>query len=235
MRSSLILSAAALAMASPHIASAATFNYVAQINELNNSGVSGSADLAYDDVANTLGVSINATGLEPNQVHPQHIHGRFDSSGAPMDSVSPTLAADTDDDGFIEVAEGAAAYGPIILQLRDDTLPGVEGFPTAPDGSIDFDFTYDLLNTPAFGEGFSAEDLFDLSLREIVLHGMTVAPGVGAGTNGEVNGEGGYLTVLPVASGEISAVPLPAAGWMLITAVGGLFGASRMRRKTGAA
>lgn len=237
MKRSLMVCAAAVAAATPHIAGAAILNFESQITELNNSGVSGFAELAYDDVANTLAVSLNATGLEPNQLHVQHIHGRFDSSGAPADSVSPTFAAgaDADMDGFIELEEGLPFYGPIVLELRDDTAPGVEGFPTAPDGTINFNFTYDLLNTPAFGAGFSAEDLIDLALREIVIHGMSVAPGVGAGTPGEVNGDGGYLAVLPVASGEISAVPLPAAAWMLITALGGLFGASRLRRKTAAA
>lgn len=223
--------AAAMAVVFPMHATAATTNFVANLTELSGSGVSGIARLAYDDVAMTLGVRINATGLEQNQIHVQHIHGRFNDNRTPRDSVSPTFAAgaDTDSDGFIELAEGAPFYGPIVLNLRDDTLPELEGFPTAPDGSIDFNITYDLLTTPAFADGMSVADLLPLTFREIVLHGMTVPAGPGLETDGEVDGTPGYKLVLAVASGEISAVPLPAAGWLLLSAFAGLFGVSRMR------
>lgn len=229
--------AAAMAVIVPMHANAATTQFVANLTELSASGVKGVARLAYDDVAMTLGVRINATGLEPNQIHVQHIHGRFNNDGTPRDSVSPTFAAgaDSDGDGIIELAEGAPFYGPIILSLRDDTLPGLDGFPTAPDGTIDFDFTYDLLTTPAFEAGMTVADLLPLTFREIVLHGMTVPAGFGAGTPGEVDGTPGYKLVLPVASGEISPIPLPAAAWMLLSALGGVFGVSRLRRRVRAA
>ena len=51
-----------------------------------------------------------------------------------------------------------------------------------------------------------ASGLFPLDLREIVLHGKTVAAGPGANTPGEVNGTNGYLTVLPVTCGAITSV-----------------------------
>ena len=41
-----------------------------------------------------------------------------------------------------------------------------------------------------------------LNKRHIVIHGMSVGT-VGAGTPGEVNGQAGYKTVLPVLCGEI--------------------------------
>lgn len=225
--------AAAMAITVPLHAGAATVEYVAELKELSGSGVSGVARLIHDDEAMTLAVQVNATGLEPNQVHIQHIHGRFADDGTPLDAVTPTFAAgaDTDNDGFIELAEGVPFYGPIILNLGDDTVEGLDGFPTAPDGVIDFSYVPDLTSTPALAEGLTAADLFPLELREIVIHGMSVPEGAGAGTPGEVDGTGGYKLVLPVASGEISVVPLPAVGWMLLSAVAGLLGASRLRRR----
>lgn len=207
---------------------AATFE--AKLTELNNSGVSGIAllDLLTKEGANTptsLRVTITATGLEPNMLHPQHIHGRFSGPGAgkgtPVDSITPPPAADTDNDGFIEVGEGAPFYGPIILSLSSPSTkaPSEQSFPTAPNGTITFTETYDLSNDALFldpiaGLDFTSKDLFPLMFREIVLHGMTVPAGVGAGTSGEVNGSGGYLAVLPVATGEIRevsrSVPEPA-------------------------
>ena len=43
-----------------------------------------------------------------------------------------------------------------------------------------------------------------VALRELVIHGLTVPEGAGAGTPGEVDGTAGYKLVLPVASGEFS-------------------------------
>ncbi len=42
---------------------------------------------------------IRAEGLEPNQVHVQHIHGFPDDKA----SRSPTIRGDADRDGFVEL------------------------------------------------------------------------------------------------------------------------------------
>lgn len=221
------VAALSLTLAAPQSAEAARLQYEADLVALNSSGVTGMARLLFDNVAMTLDVLVRAEGLEPNQIHPQHIHGRFDANGAPMDTEEPTIVDDLDGDGLVELLEGAPKYGPVILDLRDDTLPGTDGFPTAPDGSIDFSFVYDLTSSPAFGAGYGAADLgADLSLREIVIHGLTLAAGQGAG-DGEADGTAGYKLVLPVATGQfervpLSPVPLPAAGLMLLSALGAL-------------
>ncbi len=98
-------------------------------------------------------LNINATGLVPNQPHPQHIHGL--PGGA--NSTSPTLAVDADGDGFIEVLEGAKTYGPIIQNLTSPPGTAPSGFPTAPNGTINFTQLYDLNNPPnVCGRGTSA-------------------------------------------------------------------------------
>ena len=174
---------------------------------LNGSGVTGEALVGYDEKTHTLTVAINASGLEPNMPHIQHIHGFPDGT----DAMTPTSALDTDGDGFIELAEGATSYGPILLNLSTDHTNGtgsdnghdhngdLTGFPTAPDGNIFFIESYVL------PEGMLGTDPM-LALREIVIHGESVPEGAGAGTGGEVDGTAGYKLVLPVASGELSQV-----------------------------
>jgi hypothetical protein len=170
--------------------------FFVDINELNVSGVEGTALLALR--GNELTAFISATGLTPGQIHPQHIHGFANDQ---IVARTPTIAFDEaafggDEDGLVELAEGLDTYGPILLNLTP--------FPTAPNGAITFATTYNLTNA-------QLDTLQPLQIREIVLHGMNVLPGVGAGTPGEVNGTGGYITVLPVASGEMRVTSQAAA------------------------
>ena len=180
--------------------------YVTQFTTLNGSGVTGEAIVGYDEQAHKITVAISAAGLEPNMPHIQHIHGFTDGT----DSHTPTLAQDTDGDGYVELAEGLTTYGQILLNLTTDHTNGsggdnghdhngdLTGFPTAPDGTIWFIESYQL---PAGSLG--ADPM--LALREIVIHGESVPEGAGAGTPGEVDGTAGYKLVLPVASGELGA------------------------------
>ena len=220
---------------------AAVRDYVAVLNDINNFGASGRVNLSLDDEANTLSVRVRASGLAAGVPHVQHIHGLKNEDGTNGDSRSPTLATDDlDGDGFVELAEGALAYGPIILSLTDDTIPGLGGFPTAPDGTIDFSYTYDLLTSPAYGAGYGIDDLLPLSFREIVIHGAytnfkledTLGGGLGGGIasnpNGPIPAQTNYNAGLPVLAGEISPVPVPASALLLL---GGLGGLGLMRRR----
>ncbi|MEN0072744.1 MAG: hypothetical protein AAGC69_00075 [Paracraurococcus sp.] len=188
--------------------------YTTDFTALNNSGVHGNALLFLDERAQTLTVDIQAHGLEPGQVHAQHIHGFDDDSTAQ----SPTLAQDADHDGFVELAEGQTRYGPIQLNLTlnpDDSVHdhGTAGhdhtgdavFPTADaDGNLHY------LETFRFGASDpNAQSIFDgitpLDAKEVVLHGLTLQDGQG-GAEGEADGTAGYKAVLPVASGELREV-----------------------------
>lgn len=149
--------------------------YEAELTMLNESGVSGTAELTL--VGDQLTVKITASGLEPNLPHPQHIHG-FTENNA--NSVCPPESA-AGETGYITLADGLPFYGPVLL--------GLEPFPVADEnGDIMYEqtFTVDDSITP-------------LQNRSIVLHGMIVEG------SSEFSGlDTDYWATLPVACGQIS-------------------------------
>jgi Cu/Zn superoxide dismutase len=159
-----------------------------QLQALNNSGASGDATLRLSADRRTLTVQIRATGLEPGGPHISHIHG-LSAGGAAVDSTCPGMSEDADRDGFVELDEGGVKYGPILIDFGNVD-------PDA-DGRVNFTTTVSLSGS---------EMALPLDMRHIVVHGLTVPPGPGAGTQGEVNGTNGYLVVLPVLCGEIRQV-----------------------------
>ncbi len=203
--------------------------------QINGTGSMGTANLVLNDDATSLTVQILASGMDPGGPHLAHIHGLFSevTTGTPVNSTTPTLANDTDGDGFIELAEGLPAYGPIIIDFGN-VDPDL-------DGEINFLTTLDLLDPSIYTAGYDREDLLgldlmSLNLREIVVHGLNVLPGPGAGTPGEVNGTNGFLVLLPVLSGEIETggagvVPEPGTWAMLIVGFGAIGMSMRSTRR----
>jgi hypothetical protein len=209
-------------------AQAAHVNFKAELIELNDSGASGTARFSYNAEENTLRVRVNVVGLDEG-LHPMHIHGRFSDGldGEPIDSVAPLPEAefDTDNDGVLTVAEGAPAYGPVILPLT--TSGGASGgFPMGT--SIDYDrtFDFDIEDAGSFfatigdsDDRYDVADLLPLMLREIVVHG--------------VNEDGTYIPSLPALAGEISAVPVPAAAFLFAgTGLAAGFGRRLAKRRS---
>lgn len=189
----------------------------ADLIALNSSGVSASALFAVgteDDGTQYLNVAVSATGVTAAQAHAQHIHGLFDGSGTPVDATSPTLADDADMDGLVEVLEGVGKYGDVLLPLSNDA----GDMPVATDwGTYTYFQTFDLgddsqFASPVTGADYTADDIMPLALREIVIHGVDVPDGIGAGTGGEVDGGvNGYTGILPAAAGEIETTDLASA------------------------
>lgn len=145
--------------------------YRVTLEELNGSGVHATATLRV--TSEELIVNLNAVGFASGQVHPQHIHGF-----AAAESVCPTAAQDTDGDGIITIGEGAAAFGPVQVDLRPYPTPD------NPAGANHYTRAFDLADVP-----FAPSDL---PQKTMVLHGLFV--------------DGAYVASLPVACGEVEAV-----------------------------
>ena len=136
-----LISTAALAQSSdPDVA------YGASLEQLNGSSGSGTVDFALD--GNMLTVTMQASGLAPDLVHAQHLHGALDGS-AP--NVCPSPNADTDDDGLVSTPEGVPFYGGINVSLttEGDTSPdsalAVDRFPVADaDGNLTYERTFEV-------------------------------------------------------------------------------------------
>lgn len=200
---------------------------------LNSSGVRATAVLAMSDMdgAPMLDVSIVAEGFSAGNTVVQHIHGTFDEDGTPTDARTPTLASDMDGDGIVEVLEGVPSYGDVLLPLLD----GEGEFGMASDGGdfvfmARYDLTDDsLFGSPVTGADYTADDIMPLALREIVLHGVDVPAGIGAGTEGEVNGDqDGFVQILPAAAGEIEEISAKQARAILSMQADALGGFDRL-------
>ena len=183
--------------------------FFAELDPLNNAGfegkaVEGAALLALK--GDQLTVITVATGVEPGQLHPQHIHGFEDGREGNI----PDISFDDDRDGIVETEEGSDAYGPILLDLTSPPGSGLSGFPTPTGDSFVFVQTYDLSDPssgPMGGLVLRTEAGADVPLtnRVIVLHGETLLEGQGEGTGFSADGTPGYKPLIPIASGEIEA------------------------------
>jgi uncharacterized protein DUF4214 len=180
----------------------ATNTAVAVLNPSNNSGVSGEAIVHIDKQAGIVTLDVVASGLTPDQIHPQHIHG-FDDD---QPSLLPNITLDGDRDGFVEDPEGATVVGPALLSgTASGAVTNVEistDFPTADaNGNLRFhqEYRFDLTdpNQQAIFENLEQR----IAGREFQIHGLDILPGEGDNTGFEVNGTPGYAIALPVANG----------------------------------
>jgi len=136
----LVLVGAAYLSLAPAAFAQGTFQ--ANLAPLNNSGASGTANLALE--GDQLTTDIASGGLAPNLPHAQHIHGLEQAI-----SECPTLANDQDGDGLVNTTEGEPSYGPILTSFttEGDTSPesglAVERFPVAnEDGTLTYGRTF---------------------------------------------------------------------------------------------
>jgi hypothetical protein len=109
-----------------------------RLNPLNNSGVTGNADIHVKH--RRLRIEVDARALAEKLPHAQHVH-----FGRTARHECPTVADDDNGDFRLTTSEGAPAYGPVRVSLTNEgsTGPGsvlaVDRFPTAPRGQIHYD------------------------------------------------------------------------------------------------
>jgi Cu/Zn superoxide dismutase len=143
-------------------------NYYATLRTLNDhvpgNKTFGQAKLTISN--GMLAVEIDVEGSPADIVHIQHIH---------EDDQCPTAAADTNNDGYIDVAEGLPSYGPIMLNLDGDLTSnesGQEGFPVADRTGSFFYSQSAHLNEIQANLGGALQGPLDLTERTIVIHGV---------------------------------------------------------------
>ncbi|MBE0535920.1 MAG: superoxide dismutase family protein [Phycisphaerae bacterium] len=120
--------------------------YTAELQALNNSGVSGTVSLKLE--GDELKVDIDAKGLEPNQSHPIHIHGFKEGDRA---SSCPSA-----DEGDITMDAVEQAAGEPVAQIEVTERVNEQGELKVQE-TIQVD----------------ASELEPLDMRLVVIHGMT--------------------------------------------------------------
>lgn len=180
--------------------------YAAALTALNGSGVTGAAAFEVSE-SGDFAAGVEVLSLADGQGHAQHVH-----AGA----ACPASSADADADGLIDLGEGVADYGLILIPLDDNLAdPGLNGFPSGPETDYDATVAYATLMAhlsaadPDPGDNLVTLNGADLELEErtVVIHGAWVLNGqvVAGGTQGAT-----YDATLPVACGAIDRVgPTP--------------------------
>lgn len=172
---------------------------------VNGSGVTGDAELTLDLADDEFRARVDAGGLAPGIAHLQHVH---------LAASCPGPADDANGDGFVDILEGSARYGPILLPLDDVLAVQAAGaFPEADgDGGLSYreeerlsSVLADLRREDPDPDDLLAkldqgEDL-DLDGRTVVLHGVAAATDL-PGSVGTPAGTEARAT-LPVACGEL--------------------------------
>lgn len=145
-RTLLALPAAAGLALLPALPASAAESYEIPMEELSDSGVSGTAILTID--GNDLTVQLELDGLAPDLVHVQHIHGDTTNT---VDFMCPDQSADANGDGIVSTDEGLPAYGDILISLttEGDTTAGsgldVDRMPVADaDGHVSYERTIEV-------------------------------------------------------------------------------------------
>jgi hypothetical protein len=149
------LTAAALAVLPA--AAAPTTDHAAVVSpgtlmELNDSGVQGTVTLVERN--GQIRANLDASGLEPMQMHMQHIHGFGDGTQAACPDMSLAGA-----DGVLSFAEGLPAYGPVKVTLGHDMVQA---------DTLEYSRTF--TDTDA---GSPVSTLGSLDQYVIVVHGLT--------------------------------------------------------------
>lgn len=184
--------------------------YRANLNAL-NAKVAGHTDghAELKIMNGRLSVEIHVEGSPAEIVHVQHIHTA---------DKCPTMKADVNNDGYLDVVEGVPAYGPILVSLDGDLSSesaGAAGFPVADrtgsyfySESVSYEALREYLMKPDPNPNDAVVklegDRLNLAGRHIVIHGVPESTNLpdSVASLGDIPSH----VTLPIACGEIVKV-----------------------------
>lgn len=158
-------------------AAGAAERYVADLRPLNAdvAGHEATGEATFEIADGQLTITVEAKGLEPGIAHLQHFHGFPDGS----DATRPTMAADANGDGIIDLIETQPSAGttmvpfhadPVSLEIPSKTYPVA-----AADGRTSYHATVALADLEqALSKKFGAKALA-LEQRVMIVHGVAPA------------------------------------------------------------
>lgn len=152
-------------MAAPALAGHGGSVYTGTLLPLNGVDGSGTVQITLNSDATAMTVDLDASGLA-DFPHAMHVHGIVED-GEATSSACPPASADTNNDGVIDVAEGAPHYGGVRVSLttEGDTSPdsalAVERYPSG--STIDYDRA---------GIPLDEENSAGIAKFHVVVHGV---------------------------------------------------------------
>lgn len=183
--------------------SRAAETWVAKIGPLNSkvTGHQARGVLTIRESGNTLLFTLNASGLPPEMMHMVHLHG-FESG---KNAVCPTMAADTNHDGVVDLNETEPMSGVTMIPLNGDPAAmeiAASTYPHASEsGRIHYEKRVSLSALKAaFAKNFHGANL-DLSHLVVFIHGVPAATKL-PNTAASLPGVPAQVT-LPVACGKL--------------------------------
>ncbi len=120
----------------------------------------------------TLNIQVNASGLEPNTMHAQMLHGSKEGA----DTKCTGMEADKNNDGYVDVTEAVPSVGitmiplhenPLNLTIKTDTYPKAD-----ENGNLEY---LASVNIDSLSNAWKAKfglETFDLTKFTYVLHGV---------------------------------------------------------------
>ncbi|WP_051286548.1 hypothetical protein [Salinimicrobium terrae] len=145
---------------------------ISSLNESANQDRNASGNVILEVQGDQLLITVEASGLEPNMMHLQHLHGSKDGK----DMNCPDPAADTNGDGLVDITEAYNVAGVTMIPFHNNP-PNMEvdtqTYPTADEnGNISYQQTVDLNELRgSFNEKFNLDQL-DFSQFTYLIHGV---------------------------------------------------------------
>lgn len=204
-RNAILASTAALALtATPAVAQDATGTYRADLQTMNfdTTGRTTTGSASVEVSGDTVTFRVEAMGAPPDMMHLQHIHGFAEGSET---SGCPSMDADTNGDGVIDVIETEPVAGLTMVPFHDDPLSMqivAESYPVADAaGSYIYERSVPLADLrTAFAEAFPGQEL-DFDRRVVFIH--SVPADTDLPDSVQSLGDVPAHVTLPIACGEI--------------------------------